>query len=407
MSGEWQVEMLWRCTACQNKNLGRHAQCQRCGKPKTGAEEYEMPSDTSEANAVHDEGALRLATAGANWRCRYCGSDQRRFDGACGQCGASQAEGKDLGAAPAPTASAPAELATGVSRSRGLVWAVLVIPVLFVIFFLFRKSAPPPPLFHDLPAAVASLSWEQAVEVERYKLVDREGFAADKPADAVDPHPAGQHVHHVDKVPDGFTSETYTETVSDGYRTETYTESERCGESCTPRPQSCSQSCTPNKNGFATCRQVCSGGGQSCSPKYCSVSKTRQVPQTKQLTKTRQVPKYKEVPRYADWATWKAWAWTKDRVVKENGDTPETRWPTPEAVKLGVGLATGEQEREHRTVRYDVQIRTDDGKSFDLHPASPEELQRFAAGSRHVMRVSRDGHLIEVDPVGDGGTARP
>jgi hypothetical protein len=94
-------------------------------------------------------------------------------------------------------------------------------------------------------------------------------------------------------------------------------------------------------------------------------------------------------------------------VVKENGDTAETRWPTPEAVKLGVGLATGEQEREHRTVRYDVHIRTDDGKSFDLHPASPEELQRFAAGSRHVMRVSRDGQLIEVDPVVDGGAARP
>jgi hypothetical protein len=70
MSGEWQVEMLWRCTACRHGNLGRHLECQRCGKPKTGAEEYEMPSDTSQANAVRDAELLRVAKAGANWRCR-------------------------------------------------------------------------------------------------------------------------------------------------------------------------------------------------------------------------------------------------------------------------------------------------------------------------------------------------
>lgn len=70
MSGEWQVEMLWRCAACHHENLGRHVECQRCGKPKTGAEAYEMPSDTSEANAVRDADRVvteRGESAEARW----------------------------------------------------------------------------------------------------------------------------------------------------------------------------------------------------------------------------------------------------------------------------------------------------------------------------------------------------
>ena len=69
--------------------------CQRCGNPKDASEAYEMPGDTASAASVTDPALLRMAEAGVNWQCGYCGSHQRRFDGACAQCGAEQAAGKD------------------------------------------------------------------------------------------------------------------------------------------------------------------------------------------------------------------------------------------------------------------------------------------------------------------------
>ena len=226
--------------------------------------------------------------------------------------------------------------------------------------------------------------------VERYHLVSRGGFADTKPADAeIDPHPAGQKVHHVDKVPDGFTPETYTETVPDGFRTETYSAQERCGEDCSSRPQTCSRKCTPNKNGYATCQDVSSGGGQHCRPKYCSVSKSRQVPQTRTVTRTRQVQKYRDEPRYADWFTWRAWAWTPDRVPKENGDTVDTPLARPpSAVKLGERAGRGGSRSGSGGRRsYQVHLRGDDGTPYEVRPATLDELGRYAAGTRHVVRV--------------------
>jgi hypothetical protein len=80
MGGERIIEMTWRCSSCQRQNLGRHKSCQGCGNPKDASEEFEMPSDTALAPTVTDERLLRMATAGPDWRCRFCGGDQRRSD---------------------------------------------------------------------------------------------------------------------------------------------------------------------------------------------------------------------------------------------------------------------------------------------------------------------------------------
>lgn len=404
--GEWHVEMLWRCASCDEKNLGRNTSCQRCGKPKTGKEEYVMPDDTAQSAAVSDPELLRLATAGANWRCQFCGSDQRRFDGECAQCGAAREQGKDLGAEPPPAPpQAPAVAAAGVSSPRRQLLLTLGITFggLFVaslgLFLCARSPAPPPPpitqvataqappepAFRDVSAALASISWEHTVTVERYKLLPGEGF--DRPADATDVKKVGQRVHHTDKVQDGTTTETYTETVPDGYRSETYSEREPCGEDCTTTPQTCRNECKSGKNGFATCKNVCSGGGRRCTTKYCDRSKTRQVPRTKVVTRTRQIPRYKDVPRYQDWYTWKAWGWTHDRDIKASGTTAETRWPADAEIKLQKGEIKGEKEREVRSGRYRISFAEDGGTTHTVEPSSLDEFSRLAKVPRATLRI--------------------
>src|SRR4051812_786332 len=95
------IEMVWRCTSGGTENLGRHTPCQSCGDPKGADERYEMPGDTRKAATVTDPDLLRKASAGANWRCGFCGSDQRALDGRCGNCGAG-AEGAPASAGPRP-----------------------------------------------------------------------------------------------------------------------------------------------------------------------------------------------------------------------------------------------------------------------------------------------------------------
>lgn len=401
MTSERQIEMTWRCSSCRARNLGRHIACQTCGSPKDESEEYEMPADTAGAAAVTDPRLLEMARAGANWRCRYCGSDQRTREGRCGQCGSDQAEGRST-AEPAPAPAAVARRRpSGLPAAGLLVGGLLLVLLACGIALASRgRSAARARLataasalrlpFQDQKGTVAAVRWKQHVTVERWQVLSGEGFEEARPSDAFDVRPAGRRHHHKERVVAGYDTQTYTETVPDGTRTETYTEQESCGQDCTPRPQTCQEKCTPNKNGFATCRTECSGGGQDCRTKYCSVQKTRQVPQTKVVTKTRQVPRYQDVDRDAPWFQWKVWGWKPARTLETSGTSPRTFWPEDAEVKLGKGLATGEKERERRHGSYTLEVESA-GARRSLELRSAEELALHPPGSSVSLRVWQSG----------------
>jgi hypothetical protein len=171
---------------------------------------------------------------------------------------------------------------------------------------------------------------------------------------------------------------------------ENYTEQEQCGQDCTTLPQSCHEECTNNNNGYASCHTVCTGGGQSCSPKYCQVQKTRTVPKTKQVQKTRVVPNMVDVPRMAPYFAWKQWDWTKNRTLEEKGDGFSPRWPTDEAVALGQKLGKGEKERTTRVSSFAVDITGSDGTRHQVFPKTEAELASWQ-GALATLRVHRYG----------------
>ncbi|AKJ00373.1 hypothetical protein ATI61_104220 [Archangium gephyra] len=55
---ERHIEMFWRCSSCEHRNLGRHQVCQACKHPKDGSEQYEMPEKTRGSRHHHDERVL-------------------------------------------------------------------------------------------------------------------------------------------------------------------------------------------------------------------------------------------------------------------------------------------------------------------------------------------------------------
>ena len=345
-----------------------------------------MPADPSAAASVTDPKLVALARAGANWRCFYCGYDARNPDGSCAQCGAARTEARQR----------PAAMAMR-RPSSGTPWVWILGAALVLLFcgalsglaFVTRRARPPPvsePAEREIAARVAQASWVHRVIVERWQVVDGEGFEEQKPAEAFDVRARGERVHHVDKVPDGTTTETYTDQES-YMASESYTDREQCGEDCTTRPQSCREECTNNQNGFATCRTVCSGGGQDCSPRYCDVQKTRMVSKTRPVQKTRTVTKYRDVERMAKWFSWRVWAWRVARTPQAKGAGFETRWPSESELAPDAGLGEGEKERTRPSASYEIELLAVDGTRHRVFPTTHEEFLRWK-DAEAVLAVS-------------------
>jgi hypothetical protein len=423
--GEYFVEMLWKCSSCNHRNRGRDLICSACGNPKDGTEEYEMPGNTAPTAAVRSPELLNMAQAAPNWRCKFCGSDQRAYDGSCDHCGA----GKKLSAHQTPSAHQQNYHRPGKQRSGrtaqqigkaliilavcGMGGSMLMSLVGFLWFSVQRNFNSPDnnrvvlPRVSNVPdvpkvttvvedMSVQSVSWRHTIVVDRWRLLTKSGFEADKPISALQVQSSGQRVHHTDKVSDGYREEHYTETVPDGTRSESYTTRESCGQTCTTSPRTCRNKCTSQKNGFAKCTNVCTGGNRTCRTKTCTVTKTRQVPKTKVVTKTRQIPKFKDVPRYATWYTWKQWGWGRERSIPISGTTMTVSWPSDKDVALNKGVIAPEKERTSKSTFYEVKFVNKAGEIFSHYPKTLEEFTNFPINSSYQIRVHLSDKRIEI-----------
>ncbi|MCC7537188.1 MAG: hypothetical protein IT379_13280, partial [Deltaproteobacteria bacterium] len=246
----------------------------------------------------------------------------------------------------------------------------------------------PPP--RVVEGVVSRVSWEHVVSVERRRLVDHEGFAEARPADALDVRADGERVHHHDRVQDGTETEHYTERVP-YEETEWYTERVQCGETCTETPRHCSEHCRPDDNGFATCTTTCTGGDRNCSPRHCDERRSRQVTRHRDEPRTRQVPRYRQVPRQAPWFRWRVWEWTPDRDVTHRGSTEPPTWPSDEELRPRVPLSPGEEERTSRSATYRAFLRFDGTREHEERLQSVEDLARFAPATRWRIEVQHHG----------------
>jgi hypothetical protein len=435
---EYQIEMLWRCPAEGHVNKGRHKECQKCGRPKTEEDGFFMPDDDSPAAAVTDQEQLRHAKAGADWKCKFCGSMRRKLDGTCEQCGADQdmsTKGKSISGT---GAEVKAQLAgdpfppTGGYGKPGRVTPVPKSapkeeerprfqvptpperrnwgPFLLLLGFLsmcvggygiFIRQ-------RDVVGVVSAVTWRHTIHVDRWKVFHREGFTPE--AGSFNVQNLGKRYHHSDHVLDHYDTEHYSERV-------------RCGEDCTPEiaptcvdvprtcvtvPPTCTttpRNCTSNKNGYASCTggdRVCSGGGQQCSGggRQCSGGRPRScTPRYCDEPRTRQVPRYRDDPVYYDFFGWDVWGWGRQRSVPVSGATTETRWPTAEEVRLNEGCVGEERERESREAFYQVTF-SDKDHSYTHRPSTVDEFGRYKLGTRFHLKTTLAGSVEVVGPEG-------
>ncbi len=364
--GSRQIEMQWRCSSCGHRNRGRDKTCQECGDPKDKSEPFEMPGATAAAATVTDAALLRMAQAGPDWRCAYCGSDQRRTDDRCARCGASSADALRQLTAPPVRDSRWRRLVRWLRAHRlavGVAGGALAIVLAIIGGYAWAHRA------RDYDTTVADARWEHTITVERYRIWDREGWRLEAPADSFELRSLGDKIHHYDDVLDGYDTEHYTVQVA-------------CGQDCRDIPERCSESCADNGNGFATCTTRCTGGGTSCSTRYCSEPRTRQV------------PRYRKEPRYAEAIAYRIWDWGDQRAVHASGTgTTALRWPDDE-VHLGEDLAEREAERERRSARYVVTLAYGDRGRLSF-TTSADDFAGFALGTAHHLRIKHDDATVD------------
>ena len=375
------IEMLWGCTSCgSQKSRGRFKNCESCGAPRTPDSPEFMPDDWQTVEAVSDPGLLGKFQGGADWKCKYCDSSAFRADGSCAQCGSPQGDSTTAPAAPTeePALVMEPEESSWSRRQKQSAAVLKTVAALVAALVLCGIWA----LFHEriYDVRVTKVAWQSTVHLERYAIHGHESFAEGIASGAFEKKGLGSRHHHDEKLLDHYVPVPYTVNEFAGYRTETYQTSESCGQSC----YTTSRTCTSNKNGSATC----TGGGQRCSTKYCSVTKTRQVSYTKPVVHIRQDPVYRYEPRFAEWYSWWVWEWAPDHDVVRSGTDTKITWP-PET-ELALKLGEGEHQRDQKNVSMHVVFSHDDDR-FDYVPKTEKEFGGLGMGTPHRIKKSAVG----------------
>ena len=418
-----QVEMMWRCpdNMCDHVNLGRSKECTRCGRPKgPDVQDFFPDGDGTSLSTVTEPALNTQATAGRDRVCRYCNTAQKRSGSNCERCRASLSEStKDAQPEIRPD---PVDEPEPASDPRWQSPHRTGIPAHWTIFGVLAAIAAVLMLAwcalgtHDVPVTVTSVTWIHSIKVERRVVAHGSGFRESEPIGAFNEVERGSRWHHDEQVVDHYepVDHPYTEQVVDHYDRVDHPHDDRVPDgtelySCTKKvrgPDACrKQNCKPNKNGFATCDNVCNPT-YTTAPDTCTrtryktvtVHDWRQEPvyRTEQRHRFTQEPVMRTVHHNAMWYEWDAWVWVHapERDAAESGlSTADLRDPNP---------TLGPDERALPIMRsYDVTVSDVEGKSSTFHPTSSAEFMRYPLASKHVMRVDGLGGVV-MDPPSRG-----
>jgi membrane protease subunit (stomatin/prohibitin family) len=85
------IQLEWVCPNCNSRNPGPKKTCESCGAPQPDNVQFYAPA---EAKLIQDENVAKVAKAGADIHCGFCGTRNPATATVCSQCGGNLEEGK-------------------------------------------------------------------------------------------------------------------------------------------------------------------------------------------------------------------------------------------------------------------------------------------------------------------------
>ena len=174
------IPLIWECPSCGTQNPGPIKTCTACGAPQPEDVAFQKV-DEAQFNFIKDEALIRMAKAGPDIHCPFCGTRNPATAETCSRCGGDLSMGgkaREAGhtvGTTAETQSQPAAIPPAAAsipkkqRSRAFtIFAALGVIAclagLIVIILLLLKT-------DDVTATVRDVAWERSIAIESYTTV--------------------------------------------------------------------------------------------------------------------------------------------------------------------------------------------------------------------------------------------
>lgn len=184
------IPLIWECAYCKTKNPGPIKTCTACGAPQPEDVEFTRV-DQETFNFIKDEALIRMAQAGPDIHCPFCGTRNPSTAETCSNCGGDLSMGgkaRETGQVVQTTAekdespppiAPPIEQKTA-SRSKGIFLAIAIVAILACLIgaiMLLTNT-------DDINATVTDRSWQRSIMIEEYRSVSRSDWDDEIPAGA-------------------------------------------------------------------------------------------------------------------------------------------------------------------------------------------------------------------------------
>lgn len=178
------VNLIWKCAYCNTENPGAIKSCTNCGAPQPPDVQFEKV-DNKRFEFIKDEALIRMAQAGPDKHCPYCGTRNLADAKLCVKCGSdisidahTRNSGEKIeGRSEEPSIQAPIQPK---KMSKGtLIFLVLIAVVFCIASIMFLSNLMSR---EAINATVTSASWERSIEVLAFTTIQRRGWLDEIPA---------------------------------------------------------------------------------------------------------------------------------------------------------------------------------------------------------------------------------
>ncbi len=169
------IPLIWECAFCSTQNPGPIKSCTSCGAPQPEDVEF-LQVDEERFNFIKDEALIRMAKAGPDIHCPFCGTRNRATAELCKKCGGEISMGgkaREAGGRVRTTTEARQREPAPVEKPKKKVSPLIAFGILGVIiacvaglFLIFFRT-------QDVTANVTEVKWQRSIDIEAFTSVTK------------------------------------------------------------------------------------------------------------------------------------------------------------------------------------------------------------------------------------------
>jgi uncharacterized OB-fold protein len=183
------VPLIWECPSCGTQNPGPIKTCTSCGAPQPADVEF-LQVDQEKFDFIKDEALIRMAKAGPDIHCPWCGTRNPATAKLCSNCGGELSQGgkpRQTGGKVRTVSEAHTQTSETVETPRrkmrpiGIIIGAIILIAIIVGGIIISKWINET---QTVNATVSGVYWERSIGIEEYMQVTRSDWEDQIPASA-------------------------------------------------------------------------------------------------------------------------------------------------------------------------------------------------------------------------------